>query len=78
MSTCVWQSYHTTLQVTPCQLVFGRDMIHNSAFGANWNQIQKNKTEQNIINTSNNRNNNFGKSYCDSDTNSLNHVTLHL
>jgi hypothetical protein len=24
--------YHTTLQATPCQLVFGRDMIHNIAF----------------------------------------------
>jgi hypothetical protein len=26
---------HTTLQATPCQLVFGRDMIHNIAFRAN-------------------------------------------
>jgi transposase InsO family protein len=34
-------SYHTTLQVAPCQLVFGRDMIHNIAFKANWDQIQK-------------------------------------
>jgi hypothetical protein len=24
-------TYHTTLQATPCQLVFGRDMIHNIA-----------------------------------------------
>jgi hypothetical protein len=29
-------TYHTTLQATPCQLVFGRDMIHNIAFRANW------------------------------------------
>jgi hypothetical protein len=28
-------TYHTTLQATPCQLVFGRDMIHNIAFRAN-------------------------------------------
>jgi hypothetical protein len=28
-------TYHTTLQATPCQLVFGRDMIHNIAFKAN-------------------------------------------
>jgi hypothetical protein len=34
-------TYHTTLQTTPCQLVFGRDMIHNIAFRANWDQIQK-------------------------------------
>jgi hypothetical protein len=26
------RTYHTTLQATPCQLVFGRDMIHNIAF----------------------------------------------
>jgi hypothetical protein len=25
-------TYHTTLKATPCQLVFGRDMIHNIAF----------------------------------------------
>jgi hypothetical protein len=29
-------TYHTTLQATPCQRVFGRDMIHNIAFRANW------------------------------------------
>jgi hypothetical protein len=30
-------TYHqTSLQVTPCQLVFDRDMIHNIAFRANW------------------------------------------
>jgi hypothetical protein len=34
-------TYHTTLQATPCQLVFGRDMIHNIAFRANWDRIQK-------------------------------------
>ena len=42
--------YHTTLQATPCQLVFGRDMIHNIAFKANWDRIQKRK--QDIINKS--------------------------
>jgi hypothetical protein len=36
-------SYHITLQATPCQLVFGRDMIHNIAFRANWDQAQKRK-----------------------------------
>jgi hypothetical protein len=44
-------TYHTTLQATPCQLVFGREMIHNIAFRANWDQIQKRK--QDIINKSN-------------------------
>jgi hypothetical protein len=29
-------TYHTTLQATPCQLVFGRNMIHNIAFRSNW------------------------------------------
>jgi hypothetical protein len=46
---------HTTLQATPCQLVFGRDMIHNIAFKANWDQIQKGK--QDIINKSNQKEN---------------------
>jgi uncharacterized protein with NRDE domain len=44
-------TYHTTLQATPCQLVLGRDMIHNIAFRANWDKIQKRK--QDIINKSN-------------------------
>jgi Integrase core domain len=34
-------NYHTTLQATPCQLVFGRDMIHNIAFKANRDRIHK-------------------------------------
>ena len=48
-------TYHTTLQATSCQLVFGRDMIHNIAFKANWNRIQKRK--QDIINKSNKKEN---------------------
>jgi hypothetical protein len=48
-------TYHTTLQATPCQLVFGRDMIHNIAFRANWDRIQKRK--QDIINKSNQKEN---------------------
>jgi transposase InsO family protein len=48
-------TYHTTLQAMPCQLVFGRDMIHNIAFKANWNRIQKIK--QDIINKSNKKEN---------------------
>jgi hypothetical protein len=41
-------TYRKTLQATPCQLVFGRDMIHNIAFRANWNRIKKRK--QDIVN----------------------------
>ena len=36
-------------------LVFGRDMIHNIAFKANWNRIQKRK--QDLINKSNHKEN---------------------
>jgi hypothetical protein len=48
-------TYHTTLQATPCQLVFGTDMIHNIAFRANWDQSQKRK--YGIINKSNQKEN---------------------
>jgi hypothetical protein len=44
-------AYHPTPEATPeakpeatpatCQLVFGRDMIQNDAFRANWDQIPK-------------------------------------
>ena len=44
-------TYHTTLQATPCQCVHGRDLIHNIAFKANWNRIQKRKQE--IVHKSN-------------------------
>jgi hypothetical protein len=54
-------TYHTTLQETPCQLVFGRDMIHNISFRANWDQIQKRK--QDIINNSNQKENKSQISY---------------
>jgi hypothetical protein len=48
-------TYHTTLQATPCQLVFGRYMTHNISFRANWDWIQKRK--QDIINNSNQKEN---------------------
>jgi hypothetical protein len=32
-------TYHSILQATPCQLVFGRDMIHNITLKTNWNRI---------------------------------------
>ena len=48
-------TYHTTLQATPCQLLLGRDMIHNITFKSNWNRIKKRK--QDIINKSNKKEN---------------------
>jgi hypothetical protein len=48
-------TYHKTLQATPCQLVFGRGMIHNIAFRVNWDQMQK--RNQDIINKSNQKEN---------------------
>jgi transposase InsO family protein len=39
-------TYHTALQATPCQLVFGRDMIHNIVFKANWDQTGHNQQFQ--------------------------------
>ena len=44
-------TYHTTLQATPSQLVFGRDAILNTKFEANWKYIQQRK--QAIINKNN-------------------------
>jgi hypothetical protein len=48
-------TYHTTLQAYPGQLVFGRDMMHDVRFQANWDSIKTNKTK--IIEKSNKREN---------------------
>jgi hypothetical protein len=56
-------SYHTKLQATPCQLVFGRDMIYNIALRVNWDRIQNPKKENNIINESNQKENKNQISY---------------
>ena len=39
-------TYHTTLQATPSQLVFGRDAITNIKFEADWNHIRQLKQQQ--------------------------------
>jgi hypothetical protein len=39
----VRSTYHTTLQKTPGQLVFGRDMIFNVEHTANWEYIRQRK-----------------------------------
>jgi hypothetical protein len=36
-------TFHTTLQASPGQLVFGRDTIHDVRFQANWDRIKNNK-----------------------------------
>ena len=46
---------HTTLQKTPAQLVFGRDMILNIKHVANWEHIKQRK--QQLINKNNMREN---------------------
>jgi hypothetical protein len=46
-------TYHTTLQATPYQFVFGRVKIENIGFRSNWDQIPK----QDIINKTNQKEN---------------------
>ena len=48
-------TYHTTLQATPAQLVFGRDSILNIKHEANWEHIRQRK--QTLINQNNEREN---------------------
>ena len=48
-------TYHTTLQATPMQLVFGRDSMLNVKFEADWNLIKKRKQQE--INRNNIREN---------------------
>jgi hypothetical protein len=58
LSAVAWairSTYHTTLQATPGQLVFGRDMILNVSHIADWHKIKTNK--QNKINKNNRREN---------------------
>ena len=39
-------TFHTTLKATPCQLVFGRDLILDASFTANWSAILAHKLRQ--------------------------------
>ena len=48
-------TYHTTLQASPAQLVFGRDAILNTRFEADWHLIKQRK--QRLINENNKREN---------------------
>jgi len=55
ISWAVRSTYHTTLQASPGQLVFGRDMLFDIDFTADWHQIYERK--QQIINKNNLREN---------------------
>ena len=49
LSSVVWAiraSYHSTLQATPAQLVFGRDMLFNIRKAINWKLITDRKRDQ--------------------------------
>ena len=48
-------TYHTTLQATPAQLVFGRDMIYPIEYVAEWDVIRQKK--QKVIDQNNAREN---------------------
>ncbi len=48
-------TFHTTLQATPSQLVFGQDAILNTKFEADWNFIHERK--QKLIRSNNQREN---------------------
>ena len=51
----VRSTYHTTLQATPMQVVFGRDALLNIKVEADWNLIRNRKQE--LINKNNLRDN---------------------
>ena len=55
ISWAVRSTYHTTLQASPGQLVFGRDMLFDIDFTADWHKIYDRK--QQIINKNNLREN---------------------
>jgi hypothetical protein len=51
----IMSAFHTTLQASPGQLVFGTNMIHDIRFKTNWDRIKNNK--QKNIASSNKREN---------------------
>ena len=49
LSSIAWavrSSYHSVLEATPAQLVFGRDMVVNLQFAADWQSISRRKQAQ--------------------------------
>ncbi len=61
MAFGVRATYHTTLQATPAQLVFGRDSILNVRHEADWKYIKQRK--QTLIDKNNARENAKRKEY---------------
>ena len=51
----IYSTHHTTLQVTPGQLVFGREMLLNLQYVADWEAIRLKK--QKDLDTNNNKEN---------------------
>jgi hypothetical protein len=43
-------THHTAIQASPGQLVFGRDMIINTTYIANWRQIRQKQRNNALIN----------------------------
>ena len=58
----VHSTYHTKLQATPGQLVFGRDMVLNTPFIADWEAIRRRK--QQIIDKNNKMENTISFGNC--------------
>jgi hypothetical protein len=53
LSSAAWairSTYHTTLEASPGQLVFGRDMILPILFNADWSQISDKKRKRQVEN----------------------------
>ena len=49
VANCTWAlraSYHSTLQASPGQTVFGRDMLFDLTFNTKWDNIQENKQQK--------------------------------
>eukprot|EP00957_Ditylum_brightwellii_P002283 175925-Ditylum_brightwellii.AAC.1 len=55
------ETVHTTMQVTPMQLEFGRDAILNAKHETDWNYIKQRREE--LIRTSNEQENNKRKTH---------------
>jgi hypothetical protein len=56
-------TYHTTMQATPAQLVFGRDAILNTKFEANWAFIKERKQKLIIKNNKKENTSRIGHTY---------------
>ena len=57
-------TYHTTLQATPGQLAFQRDMIMPTTYLANWATIQHRRQEQSIDSTTKENSSRIRHEYC--------------